>query len=77
MMHSRAIEVLKDEIERVEGNVLYLNGCLSKLLLTSVMGVKPAIREMSRIRWEHQLVEQQQNLSSLRGSVILLEAMSS
>jgi hypothetical protein len=77
MMHSRAIEVLKDEIERVEGNVSYLNACLSKLLMSSVMGVKPAIREMSRLRWERQLVVQQENLSSLRGSVILLEAMSS
>jgi hypothetical protein len=76
MMHSRAIEVLKDEIERVEGNVLYLNGCLSKLLMESVMGVRPAIRDMSRLRWEKALTEQQENLSSLRGSVILLEAMS-
>jgi hypothetical protein len=76
MNHNRAIEILKDEIERVEGNVAYLNGCLSKLLLSSVMGVKPALREMSRLRWEKQLKHEQANLSSLRGSVVILEAVS-
>jgi hypothetical protein len=40
------------------------------------MGVKPALREMSRLRWEKQLKHEQANLSSLRGSVIILEAVS-
>lgn len=72
-MHHTAVEVLKNELESVQINRLYLIQGLGKMKNPKLIQFHGKIREDAVLRWERKLEDQTKRADSLLHSIQTLE----
>ena len=71
--HAAALRVLRDELEGVQTNVVYLSSGLESMLSRNLSPSHPHIREAAIQRWRDKLTEQIETSRSLNDTILFLE----
>ena len=71
--HPYAINVLMDELERVNRNIIYLQRCITKIEKNDAYRGRPAVQEDHTLRLKNSLKEQTKNAVKLKKAIKILE----
>lgn len=74
--HTYAVNILSDELERVNRNIIYLERCIKKIEKNEAYRGRPAVQEDHTLRLRNSLKAQVKNSERLKAAIKVLEEAS-